>query len=247
MDSGEGMPVNADLMKFIDAIQHQQDSQGILRIMQEAIGHYGFTSFIISGLPEDDLDPEAAILLSGWNAEWYKRYTSLNYAQHDPVARNCYVTSLPFEWAEVHYDAEADPMAHRVMEEARAHGMENGLCVPIHIEGQLQGVVSFAGDPKRLDERQRLEVHMLSLYAYGQLRFLSRLAERQGERPTLTRRESEVLGWVAAGKTAGEIATITGMTARTVNQHCENAQKRLGTSNRVHTVVEAIRLKLISL
>ena len=56
-----------------------------------------------------------------------------------------------------------------------------------------------------------------------------------------------MLKWVARGKTAAEIAEITGLSARTVNQHCENAQRRLGTNNRLHTVVEAIRHKLIAL
>ncbi|MCY1555608.1 transcriptional regulator EpsA [compost metagenome] len=81
--------------------------------------------------------------------------------------------------------------------------------------------------------------------ASGQSRLTN--SSDQTPRRALTSREGEVLKWVAAGKTASEIAAITGLSARTVNQHCENAQKRLGTNNRVHTVVEAIRHKLIIL
>lgn len=236
--------MDAEFMNIIDAIQHQQDSRGILAIMHEAISLYGFTGFIISGVPQDDLDVESAILLTGWNPAWYERYISLGYQQYDPVARHCRLTSLPFDWSDAPYDQLNDPMARQVMEEAKSFGMEAGICVPVHIEGTLQGVVSLVGNPEGLTATQRLEIHVLSLYAYGQLRYLNNQADPGA---TLTQREAEVLKWVAAGKTASEIADITGLSARTVNQHCENAQRRLGTSNRVHTVVEAVRRKLIVL
>ena len=156
--------------------------------------------------------------------------------QHDPVARHCFVTTLPFDWDDAPYDPETDPKARTVIDAAKAFGMDMGLCVPIHIEGTLQGVVSLVGDPKRLSDQQRLEVHMLALYAYGQLRFLSSQADLHAQPRAISDREAEVLKWVAASKTASEIADITGLAARTINQHCENAQNRLGTSTRVHTV-----------
>lgn len=111
----------------------------------------------------------------------------------------------------------------------------------------MQGVVSLVGDSTQIDDKARLELHMLALYAHGQLRFLNSGRGDRSTKRAITNREGEVLKWVAAGKTASEIADITGLSQRTVNQHCENAQKRLGTNNRVHTVVEAIRYKLISL
>lgn len=234
-------------MSTIEAIQQQTDSAGILEIMYDAIGDYGFERFIISGLPDRGIDVRPFVLLSGWNDEWYERYTSLGYVHLDPVARHCFSTTLPFDWSDAPYDREADLPARRVMEEARDFGMDEGFCVPIHMEGGMQGVVSLVGDTRQLDDKGRLELHMLSLYAHGQLRFLNTLPSELTPRRAITGREGEVLKWVAAGKTASEIAAITGLSARTINQHCENAQKRLGTNNRVHTVVEAIRHKLITL
>ena len=240
--------MNADLMSTIEAIQQQTDSAGILDIIYETIGEYGFERFIVSGLPDRGMDVRPFVLLSGWSDEWYDRYTSLGYVHLDPVARHCFSTTLPFDWSEAPYDPESDLPARRVMEEARDFGMDEGFCVPIHMEGGMQGVVSLVGSTRDLDDKSRLELHMLSLYAHGQLRFLnSRRNEGGGPRRAITPREAEVLKWAAAGKTASEIASITGLSERTVNQHCENAQKRLGTNNRLHTVVEAIRHKLIAL
>lgn len=238
--------MNADLMSTIEAIQTQTDSAGILDIMYDAIGDYGFERFIVSGLPDRGMDVRPFVLLSGWSDEWYERYTGLGYVDIDPVARHCFSTTLPFDWSDAPYDPETDLPARKVMDEARDFGMGDGFCVPIHMEGGMQGVVSLVGETRQLDDKSRLELHMLSLYAHGQLRFLNSRAGLAPRR-AITARESEVLKWVAAGKTASEIADITGLSQRTVNQHCENAQNRMGTNNRVHTVVEAIRHKLISI
>ncbi len=234
-------------MSTIEAIQQQTDSAGILDIMYGAIGEYGFQSFIVSGLPDRGMDVRPFVLLSGWPEEWYERYTRLGYVHLDPVARHCFSTTLPFDWSDAPYDRVSDLPARRVMEEARDFGMDEGFCVPIHMEGGMQGVVSLVGATDHLDDKARLELHMLSLYAHGQLRFLNTQQRERAGRRAITAREAEVLKWAASGKTAAEIAAITGLSERTVNQHCENAQKRLGTNNRLHTVVEAIRHKLITL
>ncbi|SMQ85251.1 transcriptional regulator, LuxR family [Devosia lucknowensis] len=239
--------MNADIMSTIEAIQKQSDPEVILRIIFKTIGNYGFERFIISGLPDSGVDVRPFVLLSGWEDEWYRRYTDQGYVHLDPVARHCFSTALPFDWSDAPYDRENDGSARRVMQEARDFGMDEGLCIPVHMEGGMQGVVSLAGQTSHLDEKARLELHMLALYAHGRLRYLNSHVDCPNARRIITAREAEILKWAAAGKTASEIADITGLTARTVNQHCENAQKRMGTNNRLHTVVEAIRHKLITL
>lgn len=234
-------------MTTIAAIQRQEDSRGILEILSGVITRYRFRSFFISGLPDSDMDITDAVLLTGGNTAWYQRYVEMGFVRHDAVARHCLVTTLPFDWDVAPYDPVTEPEMHRVREEARSFGLDAGLCIPMHMEGALEGAVSLVGDPKGLDSQQLLEIHMLALYTYGQLRFLRRKEDPQIKPGTITGREAEVLKWVATGKTAAEIAEITGLSPRTINQHCENAQKRLGTSNRVHTVVEALRHKLIAL
>jgi DNA-binding CsgD family transcriptional regulator len=56
----------------------------------------------------------------------------------------------------------------------------------------------------------------------------------------LNEREREVLTWLAKGKDAAAVAIIMGLSAATVMYHCREAQKRLGTLNRTHTVAVAI-------
>ena len=52
----------------------------------------------------------------------------------------------------------------------------------------------------------------------------------------LTKREQEVLSWVALGKTNAEIATILSLAPSTVRKHLENVYAKLG----VHTRTAAV-------
>ncbi|AQW32653.1 response regulator transcription factor [Ralstonia syzygii subsp. celebesensis] len=55
----------------------------------------------------------------------------------------------------------------------------------------------------------------------------------------LSEREVEVLAWSARGKTSGEIATILGLSKRTVDFHIDNARQKLGVATRIEAVVKA--------
>lgn len=239
--------MNADLMLSIGSMQSQDNIEALFRTFKAAITEYGFSKFIISGLPDRGLDIRPFVLLSGWEEEWYRRYTEMGYVHLDPVALQSFKTSLPFDWAGPIRDRVRDKATDQLISDAYDFGMREGICIPVHMDNGMQGIVSLAGNPDHLDNAARLEVHLLSLYVLGQLRKLKTGNAEAARRRVITPREAEVLKWVAAGKTASEIAEITGLTARTVNQHCENAQRRMGTSNRLQTVVEAIRYKLITL
>jgi DNA-binding CsgD family transcriptional regulator len=56
----------------------------------------------------------------------------------------------------------------------------------------------------------------------------------------LSRREAEVLAWVAEGKTNGDIATILGTSVRTVEKHLEHVFRKLGVENRTAAMARAL-------
>ncbi|AXA41666.1 response regulator transcription factor [Rhizobium johnstonii] len=61
----------------------------------------------------------------------------------------------------------------------------------------------------------------------------------------VTPRETEVIRWMAAGKTAAEIGTILGISHITVNTHIANAKARLGVFKDTALVAAALRNGII--
>jgi DNA-binding CsgD family transcriptional regulator len=64
---------------------------------------------------------------------------------------------------------------------------------------------------------------------------------------SLTHREIEVLAHIAQGMTAAEIATLLGITKRTVDAHMQSIREELNASNTAHAVAVAVTLGLIKL
>ena len=98
-----------------------------------------------------------------------------------------------------------------------------------------------AADGRQLVARRLGEVGLgetmwlLSLQAPGEAG-PSRLATA-----ALTPRETEVLSWVAKGKTNRDVADILGMSPRTVNKHLEHVFEKLGVETRAAAAALASR------
>lgn len=65
-------------------------------------------------------------------------------------------------------------------------------------------------------------------------------------RPRVTARESEVLSWVAVGKSDWAIGRLLNISGKTVNFHVENAKRKFGVATRVQAVIVAMRSGIIS-
>lgn len=61
------------------------------------------------------------------------------------------------------------------------------------------------------------------------------------QRLALTKREAEVLLWIARGKSNRDIGEILGLSPRTVNKHLEQIYSKLGVENRASATAIAVR------
>jgi DNA-binding CsgD family transcriptional regulator len=65
------------------------------------------------------------------------------------------------------------------------------------------------------------------------------------DKPVLSPRQTEVLGYLKQGLTNPEIAVHLGVTERTVKAHCQEVFDRLGARNRTAAVAAAMRMGLL--
>ena len=137
-------------------------------------------------------------------------------------------------------------------------GLDHAMALPLYVDDRL--LVSFVFNRKGRDfsgrERELLDLMRIPLatlyrqsYALAQAR--AALAASGDPAPpvhdgpdplaTLTDREREVLGWVAAGKSNAQIAAIVGASPRTVAKHLERIYGKLGVESRTAAAMRAVR------
>ncbi len=61
----------------------------------------------------------------------------------------------------------------------------------------------------------------------------------------LSKREVEIVSWIAAGKSDWEISQILGISPKTVNYHVEKVKMKYAVSTRVQAIVAVVKDGLI--
>jgi DNA-binding NarL/FixJ family response regulator len=114
----------------------------------------------------------------------------------------------------------------------------------------LQQVVTQGEALAPMSDGQQLQARHLGPGGPGEVMLLLRpaaaavdAAHKRLSGAALTPRETEVLSWLAKGKTNRDIADILGMSPRTVNKHLEHIFEKLGVETR--TAAAAIASSLL--
>jgi len=227
---------------LLDDFDHVKTREQVTDRLAATFTQFGYSAFLITGVPEPPSRVEPHYILNGWPKEFAEHYARENYYQDDPVAAWCRRSTDPFEWSEARYDRNTWPRAAEVMKVAADFGMRQGFCVPIRRANGFQACVTIAGERPDLAPRAKRAIHLISLYAHKKA--VSVLGPDQGSPAShrvLTHREREVLLWSAQGKSSWEISVILGVSERTVNWFIANASRKLDAVNRTQAVVNAIR------
>ncbi len=114
------------------------------------------------------------------------------------------------------------------------------------VAGFAAGGVDYVVKPVRIEEvLVRLQTHirnarLAKAWLSGSARPEPEVQQRIQD-AALTPRETEVLSWLAKGKTNRDIADILGMSHRTVNKHLEHIYEKLGVETRAAAAALASR------
>ena len=178
----------------------------------------------------------------GWLEEWIAFLT----AGHHPLAlMTGRVCLAPFTWTELSRMIDPVGIDRWGWELNLKYGLRDGFLCPIG----GRWVVGY-WSPKVLSSSFAHEARGLLLMAATAAairleRLVGEDVKRVGSRAQLTARELSVLRQASDGKSLQEIAKALHLGEETVRSHFKKAQAKLGTRNRTHTVVEAMRQLLI--
>ncbi len=178
-------------------------------------------------------------------AEWIKRYLERGYVDVDPVLREGFLRSLPFDWSELTIDTEE---GGAFLLDALAHGVgPHGLSIPLRSKQGHRGLFSMSHSGERGEWAQFSRVNLAVLIDVGNRLHRRVISEAFGEdHPHLTQREIECLRWVSLGKDAGDIAAILNISPHTARDYLKSARYKLDSVTSAQAVTKAVRLGLLT-
>lgn len=167
---------------------------------------------------------------------WHQHYLEQKYADIDRTLETSEHSLVPIYW-DVHEQlARAkNSRERRIRLESIDFGIDKGICLPVHgPQGDfLVLVLHQRVDQNGLEfwqKKQYLWMGITQCYFHYLRKFL--LSEYEANKIQLTRREQQCLKLTAQGLRIDNIAKSLGITERTCHFHLQNANKKLGVTNK---------------
>lgn len=180
---------------------------------------------------------------AGYREIWASRESG----RRDPVMQHGKCKGVPIAWSQSTYVNAGEA---EMWEEQARFGYRYGIAFALHLpQGRhfMLGVdrdQALPGDPAEV-ARLTSSLMMFAVYAEeAAMRVLVPSSYESGFE-ALTARELETLRWTLEGKTSWEVGRILGIAEDTVARHAHRATHKLGSVNKHHAAVKALRLGLI--
>ncbi|MDD1014487.1 autoinducer binding domain-containing protein [Pseudomonas rubra] len=180
---------------------------------------------------------------NNYPAAWNERYQACNYLDIDPTVAHCQRSLMPLLWS----DAVFHETPH-LREEAKSYGVCHGWSQSAHDMRHNLSILSVARSqtPISLEEHYDKAGQTIWLCNLLHTMMLDRRPGQGTPSYKLSDRESEVLKWSAAGKTAADIACILSLSQSTVNFHIRSIIiSKTNASNKAGAIAIAVMNGLI--
>lgn len=244
--------VGMRISEFIEECNRQRSPDGVLTLMQRAVGECGFDRYAYCALTDHDRylpgnKPAPAIALN-FPTSWTDYYFERRYQRIDPVIVNAPQIEAPFLWDTVIARFRLTRAQEALMDQAREAKLRDGVGVPLHGPFGSCCLLTFAAGDGHGEARHFLgKLGMLSAQFHLAYSNVGRADEGLGAIPDLSARERECLQWLATGRSRSDVGELLHLSENTVSFHVKNAFHKLETNSTILAIVKAIRFRLISL
>ncbi len=228
----------AVVLDAVRAINDSADEAACIAAFTGFIEPLGFHRYIIGHIVNPANVPwDRRLVVTNWPPELMKLRAGKGSLANDPIARCAMRTRRPFKWSDALLYATR--MGIEFSDDVAAFGMKDGWMFPCHGLGSVSGGVSLASNQSDIDDIDIIAVEWVCQQVYHKLERLHGPFPYQ-HKVELTHRESEVVQYVAAGKSNKDVADILELSVNTINETLQRAGKKLQAQGRAQTVANAI-------
>jgi DNA-binding CsgD family transcriptional regulator len=229
-----------EAFSLVDNTQHLEGAIAQLRDLLN-VDHIVYHSSKFGASPS--ADPYIRLT---YPASWIKRYLQMGYVDVDPVLREGFRRTLPFDWSDLKIESAAEAA---FLADALAHGVgPHGLSIPVVSKQGHRGLFSISFSRSESEWRDFVKDTLSALVEIANRIHRRVIAEVFGQdRPHLTTRELECLRWVAQGKDTNEIGIILNISPYTARDYLKSARFKLDCVTSAQAVSKAAQIGLLVL
>ena len=235
------------MQRYFGTIEALDDIGDVLRyssrvcLEQGALRH----SYHLTPQFEEQNSMRAAVYAHGFSDAWIERYEQSNFRQSDPIPRRVMRHGALLTWADARTAGANTPENAAYFKAMDEEGLVHGFGLPLFGPRSRDAYAGFDfGRP--VDEISNESLGVVRSVPQAAHQRVCILLEAMCEAPALSERETQVLQWIARGKSLGSIAAILDLSRDTVKTYSKRIYTKLECSDRVGATVAALKLGLVT-
>lgn len=186
------------------------------------------------------------VISIGYPKEWLDIYMTGGGKAIDPVPEIVMQAGRVMTWREATSQLTLTDSVRAFLKQAEQLGLLNGLGFPLWGARGLNAFVAIGFPGIDINLKMRIIQAEHLLLQAGHMRIVE-LSTAKPVPAILSKREREVLTWIAKGKSNTDIATILSISPETVSTYKRRIYTKLDCHDRIGAVVKALQLRLIRL
>jgi DNA-binding CsgD family transcriptional regulator len=240
-DMATGVPDEQRLLEAYAIIEDMPEMEATITKLRDLLNvdHVVYHSSKLGASPS--VDPYIRLT---YPASWIKRYLQMGYVDIDPVVREGFLRTLPFDWSELKIQSAAEAS---FLADALAHGVgPRGFSIPVQSKHGHRALFSISSSQSEKEWMSFLKSTQPALIEIANRVHRRVIKEVFGEdRPHLTARELECLRWIARGKGTSEIAVILNISPHTARYYLKSARYKLDSVTSAQALSKAVKFGLL--
>jgi DNA-binding CsgD family transcriptional regulator len=183
----------------------------------------------------------------GYPDEIIATYLDPDFMESDPIPDHVMAVGHVMTWQQSIADQELTEKHWNFVNRAQELGFIDGVAVPLFGPKSRNSYFSMNFE-KEMDANDEAIVRpLVSLAQSCHRRICAIINQAEGEEPPLSDRESQVLYWIAHGKSNADMAVILAISESTVDSYVRRLFKKLEVHDRISAVIVGLSNSLIKL
>lgn len=243
------MSVIPTLNEIISEIRQVSQPQELWHLCVQAFHDRGidkvsYHRYLAPQTPEDETST-LRITTDGFRDDWVCHYINAKLFRVDPIPGLARLAATPFFWSDVSKLIALNSEEEDYLTQMHEAGLGDGLAFQVYGPAMNNAYVGL-GFRDKTDHPSPIQVAELQCLAQtAHLRACEFRLHDIEVRFELSRREREILEWIARGKSNSVIAGILDVSPHTVDTHVRRMFDKLGVTDRTSAAIRGVGSGLI--
>ncbi|MBH5321605.1 helix-turn-helix transcriptional regulator [Aurantiacibacter sediminis] len=237
------------MYRIIAAIDKSTDPAEVLQVVGQGARIYGAIrhSYHFTPIFERQTSSKAIVEASGFPEKWIAIYDDFSFRKNDPIPETIMDRGKVTTWEQVREQLRlTNEDAREFFGALDASGLLHGIGIPLYGPRGRNAYSSFGFAEALAPDSDGIVAALQTIAQAAHRRICMLLDADAMQDVRLSDQETNIMHWIAQGKSNTDIATILDISPNTVSTHTKRIFRKLDTSDRVTATVKSLKLGLIS-